>query len=94
MTGLSSNGGIRDAVGVQDGRARLRRHHARLPQVHVPETRAQETGVGRVLGVKTVQERARNLGRQMIHGSVEPGFEAVESAKESAVYEMRLEPSS
>jgi hypothetical protein len=31
------------------------------------------------------------MGRQMIHGSVEPGFEAVESAKESAVYEIVIE---
>jgi len=31
------------------------------------------------------------MGRQMIHGSVEPGFEAVESAKESAVYEIMIE---
>jgi hypothetical protein len=31
------------------------------------------------------------MGWQMIHGSVEPGFEAVESAKESAVYEIVIE---
>jgi hypothetical protein len=31
------------------------------------------------------------MGRQMIHGSVEPGFEAVESPKESAVYEIMIE---